>query len=238
MTTGSGQFSGQRARKPHLVRGTGGLQGEVADLRQDIEDDLSANAAIAVEEYTDPAAADDDAIRLAAATVASARTLSGSDLDGAVGEAEMTPPRNITITTAGVTPGDAPANATIKGKVRDPNGVLVDQEETIAVGQTATTVVGASAFSTVESIDEEAADGTDATLAYGFGDVLGLAKPLVTRAGAAGVLKEIEAGSTVTTGTFVDAATEPPNGTYAPSTVPDGSNDYALYYEYDASQND
>jgi hypothetical protein len=34
-------------------------------------------------------------------------------------------------------------------------------------------------------------------------------------------------------GTFVDAATSAPNGTYEPDTAPDGAHDYALVYEYD-----
>ena len=50
-------------------------------------------------------------------------------------------------------------------------------------------------------------------------------------------MQEIEEGTVLAadaiTGTFVDAATAAPNGTYEPSTVPDASNDYAVWYEYD-----
>lgn len=234
---GSGLFSDQRPVKPHLVEGKTGVAGEVDNLRQDVATVLGGLAALTVEEFTDPAVADVDAIRAAAATVAAARTLSGADLDGAVGGDEMVPPRNITITTAGVTPADAPANATINGWVRDSSGKLIAQSETIAVSQIAGAAAGALAFSKVESIDEEAADGTAATLAYGFGDIIGLGKPLKSRAGAAMVVQEVEAGTVLAadavTGTFVDAATAAPHGTYEPATVPDGSNDYALLYEYD-----
>ncbi len=145
----------------------------------------------------------------------------------------MVPPRNITVTTGGTTPADAPANVTINGKVRDSQGRLIDQTETIAVSQTAATVAGTLAFSQVTSIEEEQADGTAATLAYGFGDLIGLGKPLVSRAGLEAVLHEIVAGAEVSTGVFVDAATAAPNGTYTPATAPDGANDYAVYYEYD-----
>ncbi len=237
MSNGSGLFSDKRAHKPHLVEGKTGVAGEVDDVRRDVLSTLAPLAALTVDEFVDPALADVDAIRVAAATVTSARTLSGTDLDGAVGGDEMVPPRNITITTAGVTPADAPANATINGWVRDSSGKLIAQSETIAVSQIAGAAAGALAFSKVETIDEEAADGTAATLAYGFGDVIGLGKPLKSRAGAAAVLGEIEAGTPLAmdalTGTFADAATAAPNGTYEPATPPDGSNDYAVYYEYD-----
>jgi hypothetical protein len=236
--SGSGLFGDQSPLKPHLVRGGGGLAGEVADLRGDVGRAVGALAAFTVEEFTDVAAADVDAIRLAAAVDDTGeRTLSGADLDGAVGGGEMVPPRNITVDTTGATPADAPANVTINGKVRDKNGNLVAQTETIAVSQIVGQAVGALAFSVIDEIVEEQADGTDASLSYGFGDLIGLAQPLVSRAGAAAVLMEIEAGTVLAadaiTGTFVDAATAAPNGTYAPATVPDDANDYAVYYEYD-----
>lgn len=37
MTRESRAFSAQRAKKAHLLRGTGGLQAEIADLRDDVE---------------------------------------------------------------------------------------------------------------------------------------------------------------------------------------------------------
>jgi hypothetical protein len=41
-TTASKSFGNQRARLPHLVRGTGGVAGEVSDLRGDIEEGFQA----------------------------------------------------------------------------------------------------------------------------------------------------------------------------------------------------
>lgn len=45
MTTPSKSFGNQAAAKPHLVRGSGGLAGEVADLRNDAEEGFQANEA-------------------------------------------------------------------------------------------------------------------------------------------------------------------------------------------------
>lgn len=237
LSSGSGQFTGQTAQKPHLVRGGGGVAGEVADLRSDISSDFSSNVGMAVDEYTDEPVEDIDAIVVALATVAAAVTLSGADLDGVVGGADMDAPRNLSFTTAGGTPADAPATADVVGK--DINGKTLT--ETVTLAQTASTVYSVKAFKSVTSISYPAADGPNATVAVGFGPAMGLSKPLVSRAGAAAVFQEVEAGTVLAadavTGTFVDAATSGPNGTYTPATAQDGANDYAVYYEYDASQN-
>jgi hypothetical protein len=225
----AGQFSGQRAKKPHLVRGGGGLAGEVADLRDDIEKDFAANDAVALEEFVDPIAADPDGIVLSQASVAAPVSLSGAALDGALAGGPFSPPRNVTVSTAGVTP----ATMDVTGTDVDGNALL----ETITVAQTATIAAGVKAFATVTQIDFPAADGTAALLEVGIGEVFGLAKPIKSLAGLASLDLEVEAGSKVTTGTVVDAATSPPNGSYEPSTVADASNDYAIKYEYDASTN-
>ena len=229
MATGSGLMSKQRPKKAHLVEGKQGVAGEVDDLRSDLVTELGPMAALAVEEFTDPIAADPNGIKTSIASVAAVVTYSGADLDGVLGGGPFSPPRNVTVSTAGVTPADAPATLTVTGT--DINGTVITED--ISVAQTATIAVGTKAFATVTSLALTAGDGTAALLEFGIGDVFGLAHPLVSRAGAAGVITEIEAGSVVTTGTFVDAATSAPNGTYEPATVPDATNDYALYYEYD-----
>lgn len=178
------------------------------------------------ETFTDVAAADPDAIVEALATVASAVVLSGDDLDGVIGAGEISPPRNITITTAGGTPADAPATATITGLAVDGSA----QTETINVGQTATTVAGAKAFAYVESISMPAADGTDATLTFGIGNVIGLSSKLRDVGGVVGIVKEVANATVVTNGVFVLPATSGPFGTYAPNTAPNGTNDYAIVY--------
>lgn len=237
MALGSGQFANQRSARPHLVNPGGGLAGELYDLRKDLQADFAANAAIAVEEWTNAPVASTTAIRTAQATVTTVRTLSGSALNGVLGSGVMDPPRSVSVTTAGVTPANAPATVTINGK--DVNGD--DLSEVVTVSQTAATVESVKAFKQVTSIVEAAGDGVAATLAYGFGVKIGLGKKIKSRAGAIGALVEITGGARLAadaiTGTLVDAATSAPNGTYSPAAAPDGTRDYALYYEYDASVN-
>lgn len=182
--------------------------------------------------FTNPAAASTNAIKTAIATVASATTYSGSALNGSIGASAISPPRNITVTTAGSTPADAPASATITGTAADGS----TQTETITISQTAATAAGVKAFATVTSIALTAADGTDATLAFGIGNVLGLDSKLRDVGGASngGVVKEVFNGSVVTNGTFVLPATSGPYGSYSPNTAPNGTNDYAVVYMVDS----
>ena len=226
----SGLFSKQKAQRPHLVRGTGGIAGEIADLRNDIEDELGVLAAVAVEEFIDPPASAVDAIVVALAPDdTQAVSLSGAALDGTIGAAEMDPPRNLTFDTLGATPADVPATADVVGTDVNNQPLL----ETVTLSQIVGQAVGVKAFKTVVSIDYPIADGTDATVSVGIGEQFGLAKTIKSRAGLADLTREIEAGSIVTTGTIVDAATSEPNGTYEPATVADAANDYAIYYEWD-----
>lgn len=178
------------------------------------------------ETYTNLAAADDDAIKTAIASVASTVTYSGAALNGAIGAGAISPPRNITVTTAGSTPADAPATATITGTAIDGSA----QTDTINVGQTATTVAGTKAFAAVTSIALSAGDGTGATLAFGTGNVIGLDSKLRDVGGVAGIVKEVANATVVTNGTFVLPATSGPFGTYAPNSAPNGTNDYAIVY--------
>lgn len=229
MALGSGQFSSQKAQKPHLLQGTGGIAPEIADLRADVRADFLANAAIAVEEFTDPAAAGAALISAAAASqVAAGRSATLLAL-----AANISPPRPISVTTAGATPADAPATAVVTGL--DINGNAMT--ETLNIPQTATIATGSKCFAKVTSIVEAAGDGTGATMSYGIGAAIGLGKPLKSRAGLATAIKEIAVGAVVTNGVFVAAATASPNGSYAPNTAANGSNDYCIYYEYDATQN-
>lgn len=225
---GSGIMSGPHAQKPHLLQGQGGVASEIADLRADIKLDFLANAAIAVEEFIDLPAAGAALISTAAATTVAPRSPVLLAL-----AANISPPRNITVTTAGGTPADAPATALVTGK--DINGNTIT--ETLTIAQTATIASGAKAFAKVTSILEAAGDGTGATLAYGIGTLVGLAKPIKSRAGRLAVLQEVAVGSVVTNGTFAATTVGVPNGTYAPNTAANGTNDYALYYEYDATLN-
>jgi len=231
MSNGSGLFGNQGPKKPHLVVGKTGVAGEVTDLRSDLAGDLGALAAFTVDEWTNAAAADVDAIKASFASSASAEDFSGADLDGVVGVAEMVPPRNVTFTTSVHADIDAVA-VVITGT--DINGAALTETVTLTDG--GGTDVGAKAFSTVSRIEIPAQAGAGGAVEIGFGVLLGLGKPLLARAGAEAVLMENAAGTMLAadaiTGTFVAAASSAPNGTYSPSAAPNGTNDYAVWYEF------
>lgn len=231
-------FGTQAAKKPHLVQGKGGVAGEVDDLRNDVEAAFVAfesnGSLFRTVEWTDPALADVDAILTARASSASEDVIDENAAEW-VGMAEMDPPRNVTITTSdGGTLTDIDAVAcVVVGMVRDENGVLIAQTDTITLtADAAATNAGTRAFSTVTSITIPAQTGTGGLIEVGFGDIIGLPAPMKERAGLLAPLREVESSSgVVTTGTFTSSTAQPPNGTYEPSTTPDGSEDYSLTYE-------
>lgn len=219
---GSDLFKNENAAKPHLVAGAGGVSGEIADLRADLKRVLGKLAPISVDEYTNPAAADTDGILLAkACTVATQTYDSVAELDG-VTAGTLSPPRNVTVTTAGSTPADAPATLTVTGTY-----LGKPQTETINVGQTATTVAGTKPFDKVTKLELSAGQGTDATVAVGFGAGLGLGQPIKTRGGIVSLIHEVSAGAVVTTGAVTAL------GLYTPAAAPDAARDYAVYFEMD-----
>lgn len=340
MSIGSGLFSMSRAALAHLLRPGGGLSGEIWDLRKDVGELLSPLAAIAVEEYTNvvgSTAPGATALLAATASVAAPVTVLKAALTAA-GLAQLALcPRALTITTAGTTPADAPANAVITGK----DALGATQTETLTVAQTATsatttsiwsditsvvypaaegtgatmaigiaaaqlkpatatvasivtlagsslfqgmlsvnapralvftvagttaadapasaTVIGKDAngdtcteivtlpqtattvttkyfYSSVTSITYPAADGTGATVAISVSAAVGLKKKAKSRAGLAGLIREIAGGSVVTNGTLTaPTTTNLPNGSYAPNATFDGATDFAIYYEFDAT---
>jgi hypothetical protein len=223
MTLGSGQFSAQRADRPHAVNS------EVQDLRDDIKRDFAANVALAVEEFVNPIAAGAALISAAALSTVAPRSPVLLAL-----AANINPPRQISVTTAASgTPADAPATALVTGKDIFGNAMT----ETLTISQTNATVTGAKCFASVSSILEAAGDGVAATLSYGIGAPIGLGKPIKSRAGIASIVKEHANGAVVTNGVVAAAAAALPNGSYAPNTAADGTKSYALIYEYDATQN-
>ncbi len=223
--SGSGLFSKKKAKKGHLAQAGGGLSGEVADLRDDIKEVISPLAAIGVDEYTNVAAAGAADLEAAAATTVAPRTVT-SFLAGGVAKLAAYP-RNITFTTAGATAADAPATAVITGKYRGKA-----QTETVNIAQTATIATGTKPFSSITSIAYAAADGTGATVAIGVGAGVGTTKKPKARAGAVNIVREVAAGSLVTNGVLTA------EGLYSPNSAPNGTNDYAIYYEYDPTDDE
>lgn len=229
--SGSGLLTHKKAVKPHLMQGSGGIAAEVADLRADLEAALLPVVAVTVDEFTNPAAPAAAGLHAATATTVAVQTVLTAALEAAGKTALAAYPRNVTFTTAGDTPADAPANGVVTGTDINDDPLT----ETITVAQTATISQGAKCFKTITSIVFAPGDGTDATVAIGFGKKFGLSKPVKFRAGTTRPIQEIAAGAVVTTGTLANATTSPPNGSYSPSTDPDASNDYAVYYEYTPS---
>jgi len=187
MSLGSGQFSSQNAVKQHLLRGSGGIQAEVADLRADIKRDFAANAAVAVEEFTNVPVADVDAIKTSIASSASPVSYSGAALNGVIGAGAISPPRNITITTT--THADIDAVVVVVTGT-DINGDALTENITLTDGG-GVTDAGLKAFASVEQVDIPAQGGTGGALTIGFGARIGLGKPLLSRAGLAAVLLEV-----------------------------------------------
>lgn len=183
----------------------------------------------ATDEWTNPLASAAAGLRAAFATTVAIQTWTASDLLTAGKDELAARPRNLTFTTAGATPSDAPASCVVTGT--DIDGEVLT--ETFTLAQTATIAEGAKAFKTITSVVFAAGDGTGATIAMGYGNKFGLSKKAKVRTSIVNVLREISAGSFVTNGTFVVPAAGPPYGTYTPNTAPDGANDYAVTYEVD-----
>lgn len=212
---GAGTVSSDNYQVPSL--GTGGWEL------------VTPGVMIQVDEFTDPAAADAAGLEAATAASTSVRTVTSFVAGGVAALAAY--PRNVTFTTAGNTPADAPTTATITGTDVFGNALTED----VSVPQTATIAAGVKCFKTVTSVVYTVGQGTDCTVSIGFGVLLGLAHKPKVRAGAIAVLNENAVGVRVTTGTFATPTTSPPNGSYSPSTAANGSRDYALHYERDLS---
>lgn len=219
--SGSGLFSKAAAVLPHLL--THGLSKEVADIRSDLNSALSPLAAITVDEFVTPAASGAALLLAATATVAAPVTVLAAGLIAGGLTVLATLPRNITFTTAGVTPANVPLNAVITGTNR--HGAA--QTETVVLSTTAGIALGVKLFSSIVSVVYPAAGGTAATVAIGIGNALPLGEQPKVRAGLAAILREVAVGALVTTGTL-DAT----RFSYTPAAAANGTNSYAVYYEF------
>jgi len=243
--TGSGLFQALTAGLSHIAGSAarisqGGVKGELALLRRQVEKIFGYAPFLVVQEYTNAAAAVTNAILLAKTpsdTTALVYTVSGSGvtgaLDGSVAGAAMPFGRNATVTTTGA---DAqfsfPFDVTVVG-VR--NNSAVTEVITVTSGASPGIVVGAKIFDKITRVTIAAGAGaasSTGTVAVGFGSLLGLPAeaPLATRAGLVAVHREVSGGSVVTTGTFNTT-----NNSYLPAAAPDGSTDYCVTYEADGS---
>lgn len=226
---GSGLFATQQAQRPHLTAG-GGQGKELRDLRQDVANEFSSLAAIAVEEYLNVPAAAAAGLKAATASSTSAVVFTAADLllGGVLPFA-----RPIVFTTAGVTPADVPPTVTVSGT--DVKGRFLT--ETINLAQTATTATTTKCFKTVTKVEYPAGDGVAGTVAIGWAAGIGLpqAPKARTTASFTQALNEIVNGAAVapTTATLSLASVNGPYGMYTPASAPNGTNDYCIYYEAD-----
>jgi hypothetical protein len=136
-----------------------------------------------IEEWTNPAAADSDAIVDAAATAETAQVLA---LDGVIGAAAISPPRNLVVTVN----ADADwleTTLTIPGF--DIYGAAISEDFEIPTGGDAT-LVGSKAYALVSPPTLAEQDGTAGEISIGTGDKIGLSRPIADRVGSPLVVAE------------------------------------------------
>jgi hypothetical protein len=111
-------------------------------------------------------------------------------------------------------------------------GKQISETWSVTAGGTSKTYATKTAFSRVTQITITAAtDASANTNTVGQGDVLGLDVKL-SIGGTGAAIKELAAGSIVTNGVFVAsnlAANNDPRGTYAPNSIPNGTNSYEVW---------
>lgn len=209
MTAGSGLFSSERGVAPYKTEpGKSGLSGELGDLRRDIARTMALMAALCVQEFTNPLATAANNMMAATASQVTEDVLlpAVTPAVGALTQATISNlgtggPRQIQFTVAGGTPAHRAPTATIYGK--DVEGKVTSQ--VLPLPDVAGSVLS-DFFSDIDKIVLAAGSGTGATVAIGLGALLGLAAPVVSRAGRVAVIQEVSAGSVVTNGTVAEGA--------------------------------
>jgi hypothetical protein len=226
----SKSFEHMRPVVPHLIAGSGGISGEIKDLRHDINEafgtmenlSTAGTSPFAIEEWTNPAIKDDNFFLLSTSAAATVVTATGIKVTA-------TPPRNVEVHCT-VT-GTGAGNVVVAGT--DINGAALT--ETFAVPAATGAVAGAKAFATVTTVTLPilTVGMTVLVVKVGTGVKIGLAKKASLMTGIMHVISEYIDGTKVTTGTFAIPATGLPNGTFSPATAPDGVHDYAVMYVKD-----
>ena len=222
-------FGGQSPVREHLVRGSGGLAGEINDLRGDIDEafeTMEGGGMVRCDVFVDPPAADPDGIKVSFATQDTARTLreNASDFDGAEGATLTGGPRAIEITrAANVGSYQFADDIVVRGTAYGEKVTLTFTAGDADGGDTLTSNEDRG-LDTIDEVDIPA--DVDASGAYeiGFGDGMALFRGIKDQAGDSDPLKEVEAGTVVTTGVFSERIYTPPVN------VPDGSRDFAVVY--------
>jgi hypothetical protein len=195
---------------------------------QGLDSPVSAELRTVRDVFTNPVILDLNGIKTAFALAAVDTTYSGTGLNGAVGALPLDYARNITIRAITVG-GEATEEHAVVVRGLDKFGQPL--VETITVGAQGAgadnTTQGLYAFSSVTSIfvpaDVSVAPGD---YEIGFGDKLGLSKPL----SQGGMLAEFMDNAIAVAGTVALSAVGQPFGTYLPNTAPEGTHDYVVIY--------
>jgi hypothetical protein len=222
MSNGSGLWGTQTPTHPHLIVGPGGIAKEVADVRRDLMATFAPLVGVTIEEYIGVPPAVPAAIMPVTASSLSAQDYQYAQLTGSVGEGVISPPRNMTVTTAGTTPTHAPASVTINGFDAQGNAL---SETITGTNAGAATYTGIKCFAKVNSVVTPVGTGTDATFSVGTGAVIGLSSTPKLRVGQlVGLLRtELVDGALIgppATGALTTPAAHPPFGAYTPATAP------------------
>ena len=186
--------------------------------------------AFVTDEFTAPAAASPTAFVLAIATSTSPVTLSGAGLTGGTGAGALSPARNVTVTVGGLGAGITNGSAVVLTGT-DPTGAVQTETVTLTVVGSPGIFLGLKLFASLTSVAIPAQAAATATIAVGFGVLLGLSQKVRSRAGRLAVLQEVSGAVALTTGTVANPASCPV-ASYSPVAAANGVLNYAVTYEH------
>jgi hypothetical protein len=179
--------------------------------------------------WTNPVAADVDAIKTSFTAPAADTTYSGTNLDGATGTGEFDYARTVTVKgTTGVGEALDGGTAVINGLDIDGQPIQVNLTLSAIGASTNVTDETSAAFAQITSVLIPAdASGAPGSYEIGFGVKLGLVRPLTQ----GGLIQETTDNAVPgTAATVVLAGSAAPNGTVEFDTAPDGAHDYIVYF--------
>jgi hypothetical protein len=210
--SGSGLLHKFYSRFPEITPGKSGINGLIGDVLQALEATFIPQAGIVVEEFTAPLAAATNNVMAASATPALGVTTTLLPVAGG-GANELTlatvqnlaaAPRQITFTTAGATPANAPVSATVYGA--DERGLPT--VEVVPLEQVAGAVTTGNYFSNITKIVYAVGKGAGATIAIGLAATIGLSRVPKKRTGVYVLFKELMDGSAAATPGVLDSAAD------------------------------